>query len=65
LPTKTPGSWASKGNFDYRYNGQISVDSDHQIIVGQHLSQHANDKQEVAPALENVRAATDDGCRRK
>jgi transposase len=48
-----------QGNFDYRYNAQISVDSDHQIIVGQHLSQHANDKQEVAPALENVRAATD------
>ena len=23
-----------KGDFDYRYNGQISVDSDHQIIPG-------------------------------
>lgn len=40
-----------KGDFDYRYNGQISVDSDQQIIVGQHLSQNANDKQEVEPAL--------------
>ena len=40
-----------KGGFDYRYNGQISVDSDHQIIVGQHLSQHANDTQEVEEGL--------------
>jgi len=47
-----------KGDFDYRYNGQISVDSDHQIIVGQHLSQNANDKQELKPALEQVEAAT-------
>jgi transposase len=40
-----------KGDFDYRYNGQISVDSDHQIIVGQHLSQNANDQQEVKDGL--------------
>ena len=43
-----------KGDFDYRYNGQISVDSDHQIIVGQHLSQNANDKQEVLPGLKSI-----------
>lgn len=42
------------GDFDYRYNGQISVDSDHQIIVGQHLSQNANDKQEVKAGLESI-----------
>jgi transposase len=47
-----------KGDFDYRYNGQISVDSDTQIIVGQHLSQHANDKQELKPALEQVKGTT-------
>ncbi len=47
------------GNFDYQYNGQISVDEDHQIIVGQHLSQNANDKQEVAPALKGIQEATD------
>jgi len=39
------------GNFDYCYNGQICVDSKGQIIVGQFLSQNANDKQEVTPAL--------------
>lgn len=39
------------GCFDYAYNAQISVDADLQIIVGQHISQNANDKQEVEPAL--------------
>ena len=53
-----PASWASTGDFDYSYNGQISVDSDAQIIVGQHLSQNANDKQELKPALEQVEEAT-------
>ena len=48
-----------KGDFDYRYNGQISVDSDYQIIVGQHVSQHANDKQEVEPALAALKETTD------
>jgi transposase len=47
-----------KGDFDYRYNGQISVDSDNQIIVGQHVSQKANDKQELKPALDKVEEAT-------
>ena len=46
------------GNFDYQYNGQISVDEDSQIIVGQHLSQQANDKQEVKPALAAIKEAT-------
>ena len=49
-----------KGDFDYSYNGQISVDEDNQIIVGQHLSQNANDKQEVDLALEEIKEATDD-----
>jgi transposase len=41
-----------KGNFDYAYNAQISVDADMQIIVGLHISQNANDKQELEPALQ-------------
>ena len=49
-----------KGSFDYSYNGQISVDEDNQIIVGQHLTQNANDKQEVEPALEEIKETTDD-----
>lgn len=43
-----------KGHYEYAYNGQISVDEKAQIIVGQHLSQNANDKQEVGPALEQI-----------
>ena len=47
-----------EGDFDYRYNAQISVDADLQIIVGQHLSFNANDKQEILPALEALQATT-------
>ncbi len=44
-----------KGQFDYAYNAQISVDTDLRIIVGQHISLHANDKQEIEPALTVLR----------
>lgn len=54
-----------KGDFDYRYNAQISVDSDNQIIVGQHVSQHANDKQEVEASLEALKEATDGSLPKK
>jgi transposase len=47
-----------KGNFDYGYNGQVVADSDNQIIVAQHVSQEANDKKEVKPALKNLQATT-------
>jgi len=47
-----------KGDFNYSYNGQITVDQDHQIIVGQHITQNANDKQEVKPALEEIQQTT-------
>jgi hypothetical protein len=47
------------GSFDYAYNAQISVDADLQIIVAQHVSQNANDKQEVAPALRALQETTD------
>lgn len=47
-----------KGHFEYSYNGQISVDQKHQIIVGEHLAQNENDKKEVAPALEQIQETT-------
>ena len=47
-----------KGNFDYQYNGQICVDGDNQIIVAQHLSQNANDKKEIEPALKKIQETT-------
>jgi transposase len=43
-----------KGQYEYAYNGQISVDQESQIIVGQHLTQNANDKKEVGLALEEI-----------
>ena len=53
----------AKGNFDYYYNGQISVDSKNQIIIGQHLTQSENDKTELKNALgdikENMKALPD------
>ncbi len=42
------------GHYEYAYNGQISVDDKAQIIVGEHLSQNANDKKEVEPALKQI-----------
>lgn len=44
--------------FDYQYNAQASVDSEHQIIIAQHISQQVNDKREVAPALEQIQETT-------
>jgi transposase len=48
------------GSFEYGYNGQISVDEDSQIIVGEHLTQNENDKREVKPALEEIEDTTGD-----
>ena len=47
-----------KGAYSYDYNPQISVDEDHQIIIGQHVSQNANDKKELKPALESIKETT-------
>jgi hypothetical protein len=46
------------GVFDYAYNARISVDEDNQIIVGQHVSQRANDKLEVEHALSDLEENT-------
>lgn len=46
------------GHFEYAYNGQISVDSQHQIIVGQHVSDRANDQQEVEAGLASIEQNT-------
>lgn len=45
-----------RGNVDYAYNAQISVDSEQQIIMGQHVSDLANDFGEVAPALDELQS---------
>ena len=45
-------------DFSYCYNGQISVDSKDQIIVGQHLTQNANDKNELKRQIDNIKDST-------
>ena len=47
-----------KWDFEYAYNAQISVDGKSQVVVGQHVSQAANDSREVRPALEEMEDAT-------
>jgi transposase len=41
----------SGGGFEQAYNAQASVDMVTMLIVGNHVSQNPNDKQEVEPAL--------------
>jgi len=45
-------------DFAYCYNGQISVDSKDQIIVGQHLTQNANDKNELKRQIDDIKDNT-------
>ncbi len=41
----------SGGGFEQAYNAHVSVDMDTMLIVGNHITQNPNDKQEVEPAL--------------
>ncbi len=43
-----------KGSFVQAYNAQIAVDSEAQIIVAAEITQQTNDKQQLAPMLEQV-----------
>jgi Transposase DDE domain len=40
------------------YNAQVAVDVDSQVIVARHVTQEANDKQQVAPPVEGIEANT-------
>ncbi len=42
----------SSGGFQQSYNGQASVEHESRLIVHQHLSNHAVDRQEIVPTLE-------------
>jgi hypothetical protein len=46
--------------FEQAYNAQASVDIATMLIVGQHVSQNPNDKQEVTPALDVLSRLPDD-----
>ena len=49
---------AHKGSFVQAYNAQIAVDSQAQIIVAADITQDCNDKQQLAPLLEQVEKNT-------
>jgi len=42
------------GGFEQAYNAQATVDLETMLIIGQHVSQNTNDKQEVTPALHEL-----------
>ena len=42
------------GGFEQAYNTQATVDIETMLIVGEHVSQNTNDKQEVEPALSEL-----------
>lgn len=44
------------GGFEQAYNAQAAVDVATMLVVAQHVTQHANDKQEVTPTLEQLAA---------
>jgi len=52
-----PESRIMKGpdGFVQAYNAQISVEPDFQLIVGQRVTQAANDKQQLVPTVEAIR----------
>ena len=50
----------SGGGFEQAYNAQATVDMATLLIVGAHVTQQANDKQEVEPALQEVAKLPDD-----
>ena len=47
---------ASSQGFVQGYNAQAAVDVDTHLVVAEHVSDKANDKQEMAPALERLDA---------
>lgn len=44
------------GGYSQCYNAQASVDTDTMLVVGSHLTQNPNDKQEIVPAIESLHA---------
>lgn len=45
----------SGGGFEQAYNAQAGVDTKSKLIVSAHVTQHTNDKQELAPTLESLK----------
>jgi hypothetical protein len=47
---------ASGGGFDQCFNTQAGVDTETMLVLGTHVSQAPNDKQQLAPALAKLMA---------
>jgi transposase len=47
------------GGFEQTYNAQAGVDTETHLVVEQHVTDHVNDKQEVAPTLARLDALPD------
>jgi len=60
MPTASGPSAKLRTGFEQAYNAQASVDIATMLMVGQHVSQNPNDKQEVAPALAVLSSLPDD-----
>jgi hypothetical protein len=46
-------------SFEQSYNCQVAVDSQAQVIVAAQVTQQANDKQQVKPLVEQMKANLD------
>ena len=46
----------SRGGFEQSYNAQAAVDTQTMLVVALHVTQATNDKREIAPTLDKVRA---------
>lgn len=51
--------------FEQAFNGQVAVDSAHQIIVAAGVTQECNDKQQVEPMVERMKANLGGVCPRR
>ena len=54
LPIRSPAFWKGADGFVRGYNTQIAVEPVFQLIVGQRVTQAANDKQQLVPLLERI-----------
>ena len=55
----------ANGEYIQGFNAQAMVEQDSHMVVGNHVSQAANDKQEVEPALNELDKVADDWASRK
>ncbi len=45
---------SGSGAFEQSYNAQVAVDADSMLIIGERVTEHPNDKQELIPTLDAI-----------